>query len=69
MGGGRREIEGSTARSDPEDRGGRGPLPEQQQIMLIEAVSPRHCVATSELVSTAVRSRVTRTAALLLSNN
>ena len=29
-GGRARESEGSTARLDPEDRGGRGPPPEQQ---------------------------------------
>ena len=33
-GGAGRESEGSTARTDPEDRGGRGPPPEQWQCPL-----------------------------------
>ena len=54
--GGGRKSGGSTARSDPEDRGGRGPPPEQQTF---KAVSPRHraqLVYYAIAVSAAVRS-------------
>ena len=71
-GGGRgRESEGLTARTDPEDRGGRGPRPEQWRLRRCPLAIAQQLVHYVIADSTAVLGRDTRTKSVapLLSNN
>ena len=71
-GGGRgRESEGLTARIDPEDRGGRGPRPEQWRLRRCPLAIAQQLVHYVIADSTAVLGRDTRTKSVapLFSNN